>query len=125
MPPRQPTNGRRSSSFWNCRIPISRATSSVEMCPKIRATPHSAAASCNRIDFVASRLAAAAWLGWLACAVGITLFAELAWILRLPIALLVAAAGGRAVWRYVLLRGPGAVRALEWRESRVAPIQFY
>ena len=95
------------------------------MSPKIRATPHSAAASCNRIDFVASRLAAAAWLGWLACAVGITLFAELDWILRLAIAVLVAVAGGRAVWRYVLLRGPGAVRALEWRESCVAPIQFY
>ena len=95
------------------------------MSPKIRATPHSAAASCNRIDFVASRLAAAAWLCWLACAVLVTLFADLAWIFRLSIAFSVAVAGRRAVWRYVLLRGPGAVRALEWVDPGGAPVQFY
>ena len=95
------------------------------MSPKIRATPHSAAASCNRIDFVASRLAATAWWCWLACAVLVTLLADLAWIFRLSIALCVAVGGHRAVWRYVLLHGPRAVRALEWQEPGDAPVQFY
>jgi len=36
----------------------------------------------------------------------------------------VAAAGTRAVWRYVLLRGTRAVRSLEWRESD-AQVEFH
>jgi hypothetical protein len=95
------------------------------MSPKIRATPTSAAASCNRIDFVASRLAAGAWWCWLGCAVLVTLAADLAWVLRVSIALLVVVAGSHAVRRHVLLRGPGAVRALEWQEPASEPVQFH
>jgi hypothetical protein len=91
------------------------------MSPTIRARRRSAAASCGRIDFVASRLVATAWIGWLVCAVLVTLAVDLAWALRLAVAIWVAAAGSRAVWRYVLLRGPLAVRALEWREAGGAP----
>jgi hypothetical protein len=46
----------------------------------------------------------------------VTLAADIAWTLRLVIALWMAATGARAVWRCVLLRGTRAVRSLEWRE---------
>jgi hypothetical protein len=94
------------------------------MSPKIRARRRSAAASCNRIDFVASRLAAVLWTCWLACAVLVTFATDLTWILRLAIASWVVAAGARAVWRYVLLRGPRAVRSLEWRQFD-AQLEFH
>ena len=95
------------------------------MSPKTRVTPHSAAASCNRIDFIPSWLAAGIWLGWLLCASLSTLAADLAWPLRLSIAIPVVALGSRAVWRFVLLRGAGAVRALEWFEPAGGPAQFF
>jgi uncharacterized membrane protein YphA (DoxX/SURF4 family) len=95
------------------------------MSPKIRATPPSAAASCNRIDFVASRVAAGAWWCWLGCAAVVTITADLAWVLRLSIAVLAVASGSQAVRRHILLRGPCAVRALEWQESAGAPVRFY
>jgi hypothetical protein len=95
------------------------------MSPKTRVTRRSAAASCNRIDFVASRLAAAAWLSWLACAVFVTFTADLAWSQRLVAALCVVVSGTRAIWRFVLLRGPRAVRALEWHEAGGAPGEFH
>jgi hypothetical protein len=94
------------------------------MSPKIRARRRSAAASCSRIDFVASRLAAALWICWLVCAVLVTLATDVAWTVRLAIALWVAAAGTRAVRRYVLLHGARAVRSLEWREPG-AQVEFY
>lgn len=41
----------------------------------------------------------------------------LPWLIRLAVVLAVWAAGLPMVLRYVLLRGPRAVRALEWRDT--------
>ena len=95
------------------------------MSPKIRATRRSAAASCNRIEFAPSRLAAGVWLGWLVCAALAAFAADLAWVWRASIAISVLVAGGRTVWRCVLLRGPRAVRALEWQEPPGGPARFF
>jgi hypothetical protein len=63
-------------------------------------------------------------MAWLVCAVLVTLAADFAWTLRLSVAVGVAAAGARAVWRYVLLKGARAVRSLEWREAD-ARVEFF
>jgi hypothetical protein len=84
------------------------------MSPKIRTRRRSAAASCNRIDFVPSRRAAVAWLAWLGMAGVLTVQTALSWPLRLAIMGLVVSIAGPTLWSYVLLRGPRALRALEW-----------
>jgi hypothetical protein len=84
------------------------------MSRKIRTRRRSAAASFSRIDFVPSRIAAAAWLGWLVMAGVLVAQTRLPWPLRLSIAALVIAAAGPTLWSYVLLRGPRSLRALEW-----------
>lgn len=47
-------------------------------------------------------------------AVTLCLSAGLPWILRGLLAAMVVAFGGASLWRYVLLRGPRSLRALEW-----------
>ncbi|HUQ09536.1 MAG TPA: hypothetical protein VM146_04410 [Steroidobacteraceae bacterium] len=93
------------------------------MSPKIRTRRRSAAASFSRIDFIPSRIAAAAWLGWLVMAGALAAHTQLPWQLRLAIAALVMGSGGHTLWSYVLLRGPRSLRALEWSGSE--PDTYY
>ena len=87
------------------------------MSHKIRTRRRSAAASCNRIEFIPSRRATLAWLGWLGMAGLLTVHTSLPWSARLSIGALVFATAGRTLWSYVLLRGPRSVRALEWASA--------
>lgn len=83
----------------------------------IPATPP-CAASCSRIDLNPSLLAAALWYSWLLLVCAVALLAvALPWIVRASICLAVAAPGIRCVRSFVLLRGEGAVRAIEWSEE--------
>ncbi len=82
-----------------------------------RNTPSSAGASFNRIDFIPSLRAGAAWVLWLMLAMASILLAELPALLECLLAILVAGAGGLALWRFVFLRGSRALRALEWPVS--------
>lgn len=85
------------------------------MSPKTHSRRRSVAASPARIEFVPSRRAACFWLAWLCAAAVLTMASGLSSPLRLAIVLAVWAGGVPAVFHYVLLRGPSAVRALEWR----------
>src|SRR5690349_10859709 len=116
-------NARPSSSFSNCPTLKSPGISSGAMSPKIRARRRSAAASSNRIDFIPSRRAAFAWLAWLGMAGLLTAHSSLPWPVRLAIGALGFAFAGRALWSYVLLRGPRSVRALEWASG--TPIAYH
>ena len=84
------------------------------MSPKIRARQSSAATFFNRIEFIPSRLASAAWLIWLAMAVALIWLAHLHWAPQLGLSILVVGSAGVTLRRFVLLRGPRAIRALEW-----------
>jgi hypothetical protein len=67
---------------------------------------------------IPSRFATSAWLTWLTLACAITWFAvALPWLARLALCATVAAAGVRGLRAFVLLRGPRAVRAIEWTEA--------
>jgi hypothetical protein len=84
----------------------------------ILAAQRCADASCNRIEVAPSRLAASAWLAWLVLACAVTWFAvALPWLARFSICVIVAAAGVHGLRTFVLLRGPLAVRAIEWTEA--------
>jgi hypothetical protein len=89
------------------------------MSPKIRTRRRSAAASCNRIDFIPSSRAAFAWLAWLVAAGLLAAHNSLPWVLRLSIIGLVLSGAGHTLWSYVLLRGRRSVRALEWAPGEV------
>jgi hypothetical protein len=96
------------------------------MSQTIRATPRSAGFSSSRIDLLPSRRAAFGGFAWIALVCAITLSAvELPLTVRLAICVLVAAPGIRTVRSFVLLGGPGGVRAIEWTDStltiRVGP----
>jgi hypothetical protein len=67
---------------------------------------------------IPSLFAASAWFAWLALACTVTWFAvTLPWVVRFTICATVAAAGVRGLQAFVLLRGPRAVRAIEWTEA--------
>ena len=93
------------------------------MSHKIRTRRRSAAASCNRIEFIPSRRATFAWLGWLGMAGLLIAHTSLPWWLRLAVGALVFATAGRTLWSYVLLRGSRSVQALEWGSG--TPIAYH
>jgi hypothetical protein len=83
----------------------------------IPATPRYAA-TCSRIDLNPSRLAAAVWFSWLILVCAVALFAvALPWIARASICLAVIAPGIQCISSFVLLKGEGAVRAIEWSDE--------
>jgi len=76
------------------------------------------AANCSRIDLTPSRFAAALWLAWLVLACAIMWFAVgLPWPVRLAFCVAIAFPGARCIRSFVLLRGPRAVRVIEWSEE--------
>jgi hypothetical protein len=83
------------------------------MSRKTRARRRSAAPSCDQIEFIPSRRAAAAWLCWLSLALILVWNTDLATVLRLALCLPLAGALP-TLRRFVFLRGPRAVRALKW-----------
>lgn len=83
------------------------------MSRKTRARRRSAAPSCNRIEFVPSRRAAAAWLCWLSLAFILIWSADLPAVLRAVLCLPLAVALA-TLRRFVFLNGARAVRALKW-----------
>lgn len=85
------------------------------MSPKTPSRRRSVATSPARIEFVPSRRAACFWLAWLCAAAVLTMASGLPLPVRLAIVMAVGLAGVPAVFRYVLLFGPSAVRGLEWR----------
>jgi len=88
------------------------------MSPTTPAAPRCAGTSCNRIDLIPSLFAASAWLAWLALACTVAWFAvALPWLARFAICATVAAAGVRELRAFVLLKGPRAVRAIEWNAA--------
>jgi hypothetical protein len=89
-----------------------------EMSPKIPGAPPCAGTSCNRIDLVPSVRAAGAWLAWLALVCAVCWFAvALPGIVRFAVCVAVAATGFHGLRAFVLLRGPRAIRAIEWNEE--------
>jgi hypothetical protein len=81
---------------------------------KIPTTPRSADRSCNRIEFVPSLAATAALVIWLALAVTLILVSDLHWAARLAASSAVAGVVLTTGWSFILLRGPRAIRALDW-----------
>ena len=79
-----------------------------------RATRHSAARCCGRIDLVASRRVAVLWLSWLVITCLAILAVELPLPVRITLCLAIAVVNVRAIARLVLLRGPRAIRWIEW-----------
>jgi hypothetical protein len=83
------------------------------MSRKTRARRPSAASSCERIEFVASRRAALLWLCWLSLAACLVWCSALSpgscVLLCLPLLWSVG-----SLWRFALLRGPRAIHALKW-----------
>jgi hypothetical protein len=89
------------------------------MFPKTPSRQRCAARCCNRIEFTASPLAIAAWLSWLAATLLVLLLSvDMPWGWRLLVAAGVVSAY-RPLQRFVLLRGPRAVRALEWNGEQL------
>ena len=83
----------------------------------IPATPR-CAAFCSRIDLTPSRLAAALWFAWLTLVCAVVGFAvALPWQFQLGLCLAVLVLGIRCISSFVLLRGPRAVRSIEWSEN--------
>jgi len=88
------------------------------MSPKIPGAPRCAGASCNRIDLVPSVVAASAWGAWLLLVIAVCWFAvALPAPVRFTICVAVAVAGYCGLRAFVLLRGPRAIRAIEWNEE--------
>jgi len=88
------------------------------MSPKIPGAPRCAGASCNRIDLVPSVAAASAWVTWLALVISVCWFAvALPASVRFTICVAIGVAGFRGLRAFVLVRGPRAVRAIEWNEE--------
>lgn len=105
-------------TFSNCPIRTSRVICSREMSPKIPGAPPCAGTSCNRIDLIPSVPAASAWVAWLALVIAVCWFAvALPASVRFAICVTVAVSGFRGLRVFVLLRGPRAVRAIEWNEE--------
>lgn len=84
------------------------------MYPTIRNSPRSVAASPGRIEFVPSRRAGAAWVIWLSMAVALVLLSGIPGLFKASVAALIAVSGVGSLRRFVYLRGPHALRALEW-----------
>jgi hypothetical protein len=102
-----------SSNFSNCPTRTSRDISSAVTSPPIRVTRRSAV-NCSRIDLVASRRVAVLWLAWLAITCLATLAVDLSLPVRIALCLAITTVNVRAIARLVLLRGPRAVRWIEW-----------
>ena len=83
------------------------------MSRKIRRRPTSAAASCNRIEIVPSRRVAVAWACWWLLVLAVVFAASAPWILRLILILLLPFSLP-SMFRFVLLRGRKAIRAVAW-----------
>jgi hypothetical protein len=65
-----------------------------------------------------SLFAASAWFAWLVLACAVTWFAvALPAYVRFALCAALALAGTRAISEFVLLKGPRAVRAIEWNEA--------
>jgi hypothetical protein len=76
------------------------------------------AAPCSRIDLRPSRAAAVIGFAWLVIACAVTAFAvALPWAARAAICLAVAVPGVLSIRSFVMLRGPKAVRGIEWSEE--------
>ena len=74
--------------------------------------------SCNRIELIPSLFAASAWFAWLLMACAVTWFAVmLPWPARFTMCNAVAASGIYGLRAFVLLKGPRAIRAIEWNEA--------
>jgi hypothetical protein len=88
------------------------------MYPKTLAARRSAAHCCNRIEISPSRRAAVLWFAWL-LALGCAIFFGVALPLyaRLTICAAIAATCLPVSWCCVLVRGPRAVRRLEWSQA--------
>jgi hypothetical protein len=84
------------------------------MFPTIPATPRCAARSSHRLELLPSRRLACAWVLWLAIAVAAVLGAPLPWPVRVALCVSIATSGVRCVSTVVLLRGPRAIRRLDW-----------
>lgn len=83
-----------------------------------RATRPCAARCCARIDLVPSRRLAVAWLAWLGACLGVLLGGVAGpWTPRLAFGLILVGANLVAIRDCALLRGPRAVRSLEWDET--------
>ena len=114
----QAMNAPCSRTFSNCPTRTSRVICWPEMSHPILAARRSAVSSCNRIELIPSLFAAGAWFAWLALACAVTWFAvALPAGLRFTLCAAVALAGARAISGFVLLRGPRAVKAIEWNEA--------
>jgi len=92
------------------------------MSPKNRSSPRSAGPSGNperqRITLIPSRRVAAVLVSWVVAACGATLVGvALPFGLRLIVCAGIAATSGTAIRRCALLRGPRAIRSLDWNEG--------
>jgi hypothetical protein len=86
--------------------------------PTTRATRRCAARCCGRIELVPSRRLAVAWQLWLAACLAVLVGGiALPWEARLALGLVLIATHFPAIRVGVLLRGPRAVRKLEWDEE--------
>ena len=82
------------------------------------ARPICAGAFSNRIDLVPSVFAASMWIAWLSVTCAVCWFAvALPGLARLVICVAISIAGFRGLHAFVLLRGPQAIRAIEWNEE--------
>jgi len=87
------------------------------MSPKIPVT-RPCAAPCRRIEIVASRRIAAAWVLWASSICAVVWFAvDLPWLVRGTLVLATAGSNASSLCRCVLLLGSQSVRVLEWQEQ--------
>jgi hypothetical protein len=88
------------------------------MSPKIPGAPPCAGTCCNRIDLIPSVRVASAWFAWLVLVIAVCGFAvALPGPVRFAICVAVGVAGFRGLYTFVLLRGPRAIRAIEWNDE--------
>ena len=80
--------------------------------------PHSAAPCCRQIEISPSRRAAVLWFTWLlGLCLAILLGVDLPLSVRLVICAAIAATCVPLSWSCILIRGPQAVRRLEWSKG--------
>jgi hypothetical protein len=73
------------------------------------------AAPCDRLELTPSRRAALAWWSWaIVATAALASAAALPWLVRILGGLLLILVTGRAVERFVSLRGPRSLHAIEW-----------
>jgi hypothetical protein len=90
------------------------------MYPKTPDAPHSAAPSCNQIEISPSWRAAILWFAWLlSLCLAILLGVELPLPIRLLICAAITATCVPLGWSCILIRGPRAVRRLDWSNDEI------